>query len=288
VTAPQTTAADDGATQNGAHTQIDAAALRKALGAFPTGVTVVCARDAAGAPVGFTANSFTSVSLDPPLVLVCVGHGSSSHAAFRQAGAFAVSVLAREQADAARVFATPGAERFGAVRWSAQATGAPVVHAAAAWFDCETHQRVAAGDHDILIGRVVAFGRRVAAPLAYAAGGFSALEGGLRVAALVRAGETALFIQDEAGLRLPCAARFGPAEDADSLMGQVSPHARDFASPTPLVGFEDAAGHVTLYDAQAVDLSPGPGWVAAPLQDAADRMACPAQAAALRAARPKG
>jgi flavin reductase (DIM6/NTAB) family NADH-FMN oxidoreductase RutF len=284
VTAPQTTA-----TQDGARPQIDTAALRKALGAFPTGVTVVCARDGARAPVGFTANSFTSVSLDPPLVLVCVGHGSSSHAAFQRAGAFAVSVLAREQAAVARVFATPGAERFDSARWSAQATGAPVVEAAAAWFDCVTHDRVAAGDHDILIGRVVAFGRRAAAsPLAYAAGIFSALEGGLRVAALLRAGETALFIQDDAGLRLPCATRFGPAEDADSLMGRVSPHARDLSPPTPLVGFEDDAGHVTLYGARAAALSPGAGWVAAPMLEAMERMACPAQAAALRAARPEG
>ena len=154
---------------------VDVAALKQALGAFATGVTVVTTLDPCGAPVGFTANSFTSVSLDPPLVLACLARGASSHAAFSAAPGFAVNVLTSAQEPVARAFATRGADKFAAAPWRARETGAPVLDGALAWFDCHTHQRVGAGDHDILIGAVAAFGRGTGAPLAYWSGRFAAL-----------------------------------------------------------------------------------------------------------------
>ncbi|MFN3615032.1 MAG: flavin reductase family protein, partial [Rubrimonas sp.] len=123
-----------------ADTPFDRHALRRALGAFATGVTIVTGRDANRAPVGFTANSFTSVSLDPPLVLACIGAGAASYAAFRGADAFAVNILTAGQRDLAMRFATRGADKFAGGAWETRATGAPVLADSAAWFDCAAHQ----------------------------------------------------------------------------------------------------------------------------------------------------
>lgn len=133
--------------------------LRTVMGSFPTGVTVVAVRDAAGIPIGLTVNSFTSVSLDPPLVLVCIDCRAQSHAALVESGGFAVSILAASQADVARRFAArPSEGRFDGVPWHAAPSGNPVLSGAVAWIDCEIHKLVAAGDHTILLGRATAAG----------------------------------------------------------------------------------------------------------------------------------
>ena len=160
----------------GAMPELDREALRRALGAFATGVTIVTARArGTGEPVGFTANSFTSVSLDPPLLLVCLAHTALSYRVFREAESFAVNVLAAEQEETARLFATRGADKFGATRWHPGILGAPLIEGCLARFDCAMHERLTAGDHDILMGRVIDFSHKPGRALLFHGGAFQKL-----------------------------------------------------------------------------------------------------------------
>jgi flavin reductase len=139
----------------------DTGELRKVLGRFPTGVTVVTAH--AGAPCGMTANAFTSVSLDPPSILVCISRNAAIYRAVRTAGCFAVSVLSAAQEDVARHFADHsrprGTAEFGAVAWSpAPLTGTPVLDGSLAWLDCALTTSYDGGDHEIFLGKVLASG----------------------------------------------------------------------------------------------------------------------------------
>lgn len=138
-------------------TTLDPRALRDAFGCFMTGVTVVTAIDAGGQPVGFTANSFSSVSLDPPLLLVSIANSSRSLPVFREAKGFAVNILAEGQKDVSATFARPVEDRFSTIYWRKGPVGAPLIAGVSAWFDCTLHQAVEAGDHTILIGRIGAF-----------------------------------------------------------------------------------------------------------------------------------
>jgi flavin reductase (DIM6/NTAB) family NADH-FMN oxidoreductase RutF len=151
---------------------IEPRALRDAFGAFLTGVTVVTTHNAAGEPLGFTANSFTSVSLDPPLLLVCLARTSRNLAAMTTTAGFAVNILAEEQKDVSNTFARPVEDRFAAVQWRRGPFGSPVFAEVAAWFDCSMHQVVDAGDHVILIGRIEAFENSGLPGLGYARGGY--------------------------------------------------------------------------------------------------------------------
>lgn len=158
------------------HPPTDTADLRRALGAFATGVTIVTAMDrATGEAVGFTANSFTSVSLEPPLLLVCLAHTAASYRIFCASEGFAVNVLSADQEGVARIFATRGADKFSGVSWKPGVHGAPLIDGSLARFDCSMHQRVAAGDHDILMGQVLAFSRHAGKALVYHGGAFAAL-----------------------------------------------------------------------------------------------------------------
>lgn len=154
---------------------IDPSELRQALGAFATGVTIVTALSGDGEPVGFTANSFTSVSLDPPLLLVCLAHKAYSYGIFREAKSFAVNVLCAEQEETAKRFATSGIDKFSQIDWSAGQMGAPLIEGSLAVFDCTMHQRVVAGDHDILMGQVISFSRQEGDALVYHSGSFRTL-----------------------------------------------------------------------------------------------------------------
>lgn len=153
-------------------TIIDRQEFRKALGAFVTGVTIVTTTQADGTKRGFTANSFTSVSLDPALILVCIGKSASSYPVFSETPHFCVSILGEHQKPASSVFATKAADKFEQVAWHEARTGSPVIDGAAAWFDCETHQVIDAGDHVILIGKVVDFAHSEASPLGYCRGAY--------------------------------------------------------------------------------------------------------------------
>jgi flavin reductase len=139
----------------------DRGVLRAVLGRFATGVTVVAA--GGDEPRGMTANSFTSVSIEPPLVLVCVNRNASIHRAVLESGSFAVSVLSARQEHVARYFADHSRPRgdaeFGAVDWSpAPRTGAPVLDGALAWLDCALAACYDGGDHVIFLGSVLASG----------------------------------------------------------------------------------------------------------------------------------
>lgn len=129
------------------------------MGRYPTGVTVVTARDPSGVPAGLTVNSFTSVSLDPPLVLVCIDRASNSHDLLVEAGRFRINVLADDQTEVAARFATgPSEERFDGLAWAEQDPGPPRIAGVAAWLDCDLEAVHAGGDHSILVGRVQAVG----------------------------------------------------------------------------------------------------------------------------------
>ncbi len=131
--------------------------LREVMGTYPTGVTIVAAVDDSGTPFGLTVNSFTSVSLDPPLILVCIGHTSTSHDRLVARSHFAVNLLSAEQGEVAMRFARePSEGRFEAVAWRAGDTGAPILDDSAAWIECGVEEVVRGGDHSILIGRVLA------------------------------------------------------------------------------------------------------------------------------------
>ena len=131
--------------------------LRRALGQFATGVTVVTTRAADGSPVGITVNSFSSVSLDPPLVLWCLGLSSAHFDVFRLAEQQLINVLAADQLDIANRFATRGADRFAGVRWSPTDTGLPRLDGCTAWFECGVRSRYEEGDHLILVCRIESF-----------------------------------------------------------------------------------------------------------------------------------
>lgn len=153
-------------------TDIDPRALRNAFGAFMTGVTVVTTHDKDGNPLGFTANSFTSVSLEPPLVLVCLANSSRNYDAFNDADGFAVNILAEDQKEVSNTFARPVDDRFAAVTWQNGPQGSPVFEGVSAWFDCSMFNRVEAGDHLILIGEVKAFENNTHPGLGYARGAY--------------------------------------------------------------------------------------------------------------------
>lgn len=133
----------------------DQRTLRDALGSFATGVTVVTCLDAEGRPFGLTVNSFTSVSLEPPLLLVCISKRARCAPAIRTAGHFAVNVLQTGQQPASIRFSTRDEDRFGGTPWSTGETGAPLLLESLAVFECERSAVHDGGDHDIVVGRVV-------------------------------------------------------------------------------------------------------------------------------------
>jgi len=132
----------------------DPRTLRDALGCFATGVTVVtCLHE--DVPAGLTVNSFTSVSLDPPLLLVCIARRASSAAALTTASHFAVNVLQTGQQPASIRFAAPEEDRFGTTKWACGEAGAPILEESLGVFECERFAVYDGGDHHILVGRVV-------------------------------------------------------------------------------------------------------------------------------------
>lgn len=154
-------------------TPFDPRAFRRALGNFATGVTVVTAADASGRKVGVTANSFNSVSLDPPLVLWSIDKRSNSHEVFEQASHFAVNVLAADQIDLSNNFARSKEDRFAEIEFEPGEGGSPVFADCSARFHCEKYQQVDGGDHWIMIGKVVAFDDFGRSPLLYHQGAYS-------------------------------------------------------------------------------------------------------------------
>jgi flavin reductase (DIM6/NTAB) family NADH-FMN oxidoreductase RutF len=133
----------------------DPRTLRDALGCFATGVTVVTCVDDQGHPAGLTVNSFTSVSLDPPLLLVCLHKMAASTGALTKASHFAINVLHTGQQPASITFSTRVEDRFGCTPWSTGEAGAPILKESLCVFECERFGLYDGGDHHILVGQVV-------------------------------------------------------------------------------------------------------------------------------------
>lgn len=134
---------------------IDPAAFRRAMGCFATGITVITTRDTDGSPIGITANSFTSLSLDPPLVLFCLDRRSQTLAAFSEHKHFAVNVLADDQEGLSRNFARSDVDKFDGIAFESGETGCPLLPHCLTSFECQVEKIVDGGDHVILIGRVL-------------------------------------------------------------------------------------------------------------------------------------
>jgi flavin reductase (DIM6/NTAB) family NADH-FMN oxidoreductase RutF len=155
----------------------DQRGLRQALGRYATGVCVITTRTPRGRLEGLTANSFTSVSLDPPLVLWSLRTISPALAGFQEAGCYAVNVLDISQTHLSRHFTTPIEDRFADLPWSPGMDGCPLLHGALARFECRTEQAIQAGDHVMFLGRVQRATYRDGAPLVYANGGYCTATG---------------------------------------------------------------------------------------------------------------
>ncbi len=211
-------------------------AFRNALGTFPTGVTVVTTLDKNNMPLGFTANSFTSVSLKPKLILVCIDKASFNIGFFSQGESFAVNVLSESQDQISTTFATHVENRFEQIDWTSSVTGSPIIANVAAWFDCATDNVIDGGDHVILLGRVLAFENTTKTPLVYLRGNYVnlnleqkmllAMENEATkvvVGALIECRKKLLLIEDQSSktLHFPAASRLGTFDDKNSLLGKL-------------------------------------------------------------------
>jgi 3-hydroxy-9,10-secoandrosta-1,3,5(10)-triene-9,17-dione monooxygenase reductase component len=154
----------------------DAATYRTVLGHFATGVVIVTAIDG-DEPVGMAANSFTSVSLEPPLVLFCAAKSSSTWPRIQASGKWAANFLDDDGEEVCRLFAQKGADRFARVAYAPGRTGSPILEDALAFVDCETIAQHDAGDHVIVVGRVIELGYQPEGkPLLFYRGGYGRYE----------------------------------------------------------------------------------------------------------------
>ena len=155
----------------------DTRPFRQCLGKFATGVTVVTCCDEAGRPCGITANSFSSVSLEPPLVLWNIAKVSSSLAAFLDAKHFAINVLSGNQRDVSAHFARSDHMLFNGIEYSMSQVGVPILPGTVATFECRTHEIHDCGDHYIIVGEVTAYASSDGDPLLFYGGRYRGLGG---------------------------------------------------------------------------------------------------------------
>jgi flavin reductase (DIM6/NTAB) family NADH-FMN oxidoreductase RutF len=156
---------------------LDTAAFRRAMGQFATGITVVTGRDGEGRPFGLTVNSFTSLSLEPPLVLFCLANRSELNAPLGQTRRYGVSVLSEEQEEVSTRFATPGIDRFADTPVVEGELGVPLIPEALAWLECQVSDIHPGGDHSIYVGEVRRLEVEPGRPLLYHASGYRRLSG---------------------------------------------------------------------------------------------------------------
>ena len=149
--------------------------FRNALGRFASGVTVVTTESKQGEPKGLTVSAFSSLSLDPPLVLICIERNSSLHQFLKEGSYFAVNILSEDQELVSRRFASKDADRFDGIGYKKGATGCPLLEGAIAHVECLVRESNSAGDHTIFIGEVEAAETTEGKPLAYFRGGYSRL-----------------------------------------------------------------------------------------------------------------
>jgi flavin reductase (DIM6/NTAB) family NADH-FMN oxidoreductase RutF len=150
--------------------------FRRTCGRFATGVTVATALDGQGTPHGLTVSSFTSVSLEPPLVLICLGHAVTVIDIFRQATHFGINVLSADQRPISDRFARKGLDRFNGLAWERGTTGVPLLPGVLAAIECAVHERFTSGDHDIFVGRMVSAKIAEGDPLLYYASGYREIQ----------------------------------------------------------------------------------------------------------------
>jgi flavin reductase (DIM6/NTAB) family NADH-FMN oxidoreductase RutF len=236
--------------------------FRDALGCYPTGVTVVTTMDANGDARGFTANSFTSVSLNPPLLLVCLAKTAHSHAVFSAAGSFAINVLSEQQRDVSGLFASKAPDKFAQVQWVKGHADVPLIQGSLAMFQCETHERVDAGDHTILIGRVVDFASDSGRPLGYCRGAYVAYQDanalaavaneGARVGALIETPDGVVLVSDASGARsLPTSTRLGNPDGSTGLYQLLANLGLSASLDFVYSVYEDAKGPCVIYRGRA-------------------------------------
>ena len=163
--------------QETAASDIDTARFRQVLGHFCSGIVIVTGMEGRE-PVGLTCQSFTSVSLDPPLVAFLPGKSSSSWPRIQPSGAFCVNILGVEQEDVCRVFAQSGADKFRGIGWKPGPSGSPILEDVLGWIDCRVETEHDAGDHTIVVGRVVEMhvGHESSGPLLFYRGGYGRFE----------------------------------------------------------------------------------------------------------------
>lgn len=154
---------------------IDPRELRDVLGCFATGVAVVTSIGDEGKPVGMTINSFSSVSLDPPLVLWSIGLNTPSRSAYASHPSFAINIMCAESKDVSLHFARPSEDKFADVDWTPGHDGVPVLGAALATLECKVVDRIVSGDHEIYIGRVMRIDQKEGDPLLFHRGKFAHL-----------------------------------------------------------------------------------------------------------------
>ena len=154
---------------------IDSRELRNVMGHFATGVTVITTKDSSDKPFGLTANAFSSLSLDPPLLLVCVDKTVDCYACFEDSGVFAVNVLSLEQEALSTRFATKGIEKFEGVPYSLGALGVPLLDGAIAHIECRGAAGYTGGDHTIYTGEVQTIATADAEPLLFYKGKYRRL-----------------------------------------------------------------------------------------------------------------
>ena len=247
--------------------------FRQALGTFATGVTVATTIDEQGNPRGFTANSFSSVSLDPPLILICLASDAAGCPVFTNSQLFCVNVLAEDQQHISALFASPSDDRFEQVDWRPCNGGSPIIKGAISWFGCERHDVIDAGDHVILVGKVVEYETSSRSPLIYCSGSY--VEFGLlqramevasrglstRISAVVNCNGFILMARDATTgkFSLPTAAQVGSSDDVASLSGILAANGIDAAVPFVYAVYEDAhtKTHNVVYrgSAESVDTS---------------------------------
>ena len=155
---------------------VSQSAFRAVLGRFASGVTVVTARDRRGRDVGMTVSAFSSLSLDPPLVLMCIDHSASAYNALSKTSCFIANILSEGQEAIARRFAETSGNRFDGIGYERGQNGAAVLLEVLGYIECNVTERYEAGDHDIIIGSVEAAQANEGKPLLYYRGGYAQLE----------------------------------------------------------------------------------------------------------------
>ncbi len=195
--------------------------LRRAFGSFMTGVTVVTTTDKNNTPIGFTANSFTSVSMDPPLLLVCPGKHITFYNEFNTTMHFAVSILSEGQEAVSNNFASGPDNRFEKTHWHRDSFGSPIIDNACASFSCRVHKRIEAGDHMVLIGEILEFDHTHSAGLGYSSNGYFSLSKEQQAdrltrrnitgitGAIIKCDDQVLVVNTESGLTIPSVEQHG-------------------------------------------------------------------------------